>query len=131
LRTSIADIYLTEFDRIFRHFYARDAINRFAQHGSQDNPLLLDTTDQWIAPNFKPGSYKNNRRLLFFPDSGTQPKPWSQKASADPNPFANEQQLAKQNRQRKKEPAKKTRARKKAPAEKTPAKKKVAKKLHT
>ena len=87
------------------------------------------TTDQWIAPNFKPGSYKNNRRLLFFPDSGTQPKPWSQKASADPNPFANEQQLAKQNRQRKKEPAKKTRAKRATKAATGTRKKAVKKKV--
>ena len=102
--TRVADIYLTEFDRIFRHFYARDAINRFAQHGDQDNPLLLDTTDNWIAPNFKPGSYKNNRRLMFFTDGSG--KVWAQRAADDPNPFADEAQRAKNARQRKNAPAK-------------------------
>jgi len=125
--TRVADIYLTEFDRIFRHFYARDAINKFAQHGSQDNPLLLDTTDKWIAPNFAQGTYKNNRRLLFFPNGGATPKTWSQKASTDPDPFANEQQLARQNRQRKK-PAKRTSGRKKSTSKKNQTRKKVAKK---
>jgi phosphatidylserine/phosphatidylglycerophosphate/cardiolipin synthase-like enzyme len=58
--TRIADICMTELDRIFRHFRARDIINATAdQHR---NILLLDTTDAWIEPNFKEGAFKNNRR---------------------------------------------------------------------
>jgi phosphatidylserine/phosphatidylglycerophosphate/cardiolipin synthase-like enzyme len=67
--TRVADIYLTELDRIFRHFYARGVLNKLAKDGSAENPLWLDPTDGWIAPNFKQGTYKNARRLLFFPDS--------------------------------------------------------------
>jgi phosphatidylserine/phosphatidylglycerophosphate/cardiolipin synthase-like enzyme len=97
--TRVADIYLTEFDRIFRHFYARDAINRFVQHGDTDNPLLLDTTDNWIAPNFRDGSYKNSRRLMFFADGSG--KTWAQRAADDPDPFKDAVEHAKGAKQRK------------------------------
>jgi phosphatidylserine/phosphatidylglycerophosphate/cardiolipin synthase-like enzyme len=40
--TRVADIYVTEFDRIFRHFYSRDAANSIAEHGGQTNFGLLD-----------------------------------------------------------------------------------------
>ena len=49
--TRVADIYMTELDRIFRHFRARDIINATADQ--RKNVLLLDTTDSWIEPNFK------------------------------------------------------------------------------
>jgi len=86
----VADIYLVEFDRIFRHFYTRDAINQFAHRGNQINPLELDTSSKWVDPNFKTGSFKNNRRLMFFPPSGTSATPWSRKAAGDPNPLRDE-----------------------------------------
>ncbi|HEY0106978.1 MAG TPA: phospholipase D-like domain-containing protein [Rhizomicrobium sp.] len=88
--TRVADIYITEMDRIFRHFRARDYINADAQKGDKTNPLLLDPTDAWIAANFKPGSYKNNRRLLFFPQGGGVGGGWAAKAKNDPDPFADE-----------------------------------------
>jgi hypothetical protein len=90
----IADIYMTEFDRIFRHFRARDIINQQAEHGLHKNPLLLDPTDAWIEPNFLAGTYKNNRRLLFFP-GGAATKPWSKAAASDPDPFQDEDTRAK------------------------------------
>jgi hypothetical protein len=86
--TRVADIYMTELDRIFRHFRARDIINTEAAKGEREQWLLLDTTDAWIGPNFQDGSYKNNRRLLFFPAS--PPKAWSAAAATDPNPFKDE-----------------------------------------
>jgi hypothetical protein len=93
--TRVADIYLTEFDRIFRHFYARDALNRM---GGKQDPLPLDETGRWVADYFK--GYKKNRQALFFP-AGAQPAPaWSVQATSDPNEFDNEQVLAKQNRAR-------------------------------
>jgi phosphatidylserine/phosphatidylglycerophosphate/cardiolipin synthase-like enzyme len=85
--TRVADIYMTELDRIFRHFRARDIINATAdQH---KNVLLLDTTDSWIEPNFKDGTFKNNRRLLFFPLTNDT-KPWSVVAATDADPFKDE-----------------------------------------
>ncbi len=88
----VADIYLTEFDRIFRHFYAREAINDFAKKGNKKNPLELDETSAWVASNFQSGAYKNNRRLAFFPAGA--PAAWPTKAAADPDPFADEAQRA-------------------------------------
>lgn len=102
----VADIYLVEFDRIFRHFYIRDAINQFAHRGNQNNPLLLDTSSKWVEPNFKIGSFKNNRRLMFFPPSGTAATPWSTKASGDPDPFRDEAARATAARKKKNDAAK-------------------------
>jgi hypothetical protein len=85
--TRVADIYMTELDRIFRHFRARDIINATAdQH---KNVLLLDTTDGWIEPNFTDGTFKNNRRLLFFPLTNDA-QPWSVIAATDADPFKDE-----------------------------------------
>ena len=87
--TRAADIYMTELDRIFRHFRARDVINSEAAAGKKEEWLLLDPTDAWIGANFKDGSYKNNRRLLFFP-AGAPAKPWSVQAGKNPDPFVDE-----------------------------------------
>ena len=92
-----ADIYMTELDRIFRHFYARDIINSLAASGKNEDWLLLDTTDSWIKPNFQDGTYKNNRRLLFFP--AQQPRAWSSAAGSDADAFADEDARADQKRQ--------------------------------
>jgi hypothetical protein len=91
----VADIYFTEFDRIFRHFYSRDAINHFAQQGEESNALLLDETPAWIQPNYAPGTLKSRRLKVFFPDPG-QPKlpAWSAAAAKDPDVFADEQARA-------------------------------------
>jgi phosphatidylserine/phosphatidylglycerophosphate/cardiolipin synthase-like enzyme len=93
--TRVADIYLTEFDRIFRHFYARNKINNMAAQNVKDgrNPDLLDETSDWVDKNFRQGTYKNARRLMFFP-----PKPgkstWADAAASDPDAFADEQARA-------------------------------------
>jgi len=131
----VADIYLTEFDRIFRHFYTRDVLNKFASKGDKHNPLPLDETGDWIGPNFKAGTYKNNRRLMFFPtsamSSAAAAMPWSKKAAADANPFADEAQRAKDKKAKKnaaakarRDAAKKGKGKKKTgKAKKTPKKK--------
>jgi len=64
----IADIYMTEFDRIFRHFYFRDIANQLAAAETSDDAkaIFLDETDEWTANYFKPRTLKNNRRLMFF-----------------------------------------------------------------
>lgn len=66
--TRIADIYMTEFDRIFRHFYFRDIANELAAAKSSDDAkaIFLDETDSWTDSYFKAGTLKNNRRLMFF-----------------------------------------------------------------
>ena len=122
--TRTADIYMTEIDRIFRHFYARDAINKDASDGVHNDWLLLDPTDGWITPNYQNGNYKNNRRLLFFPLSAA--KAWSVVAATDPDPFADEAQRAAQARSDRNTKAKARRAA--SPGTAKTAKKTAAKK---
>jgi len=130
--TRAADIYMTELDRIFRHFRARDIINATAdQH---KNVLLLDTTESWIEPNFKGGTFKNNRRLLFFPLTNDT-KPWSAVAATDTDPFKDEDARAAKVRAdksakakaRKADSAKKAKTAKKAKKKKTKKAKKAKK----
>jgi phosphatidylserine/phosphatidylglycerophosphate/cardiolipin synthase-like enzyme len=66
--TRVADIYMTEFDRIFRHFYFRDIANELAaaKTSGDAKAIFLDETDQWTDSYFKAGTLKNNRRLMFF-----------------------------------------------------------------
>jgi phosphatidylserine/phosphatidylglycerophosphate/cardiolipin synthase-like enzyme len=66
--TRIADIYMTEFDRIFRHFYFRDIANELAAVKTSDDAkaIFLDETDGWTESYFKQGTLKNNRRVMFF-----------------------------------------------------------------
>jgi len=64
--TRVADIYMTEFDRVFRHFYFRDIANELAAKGDDAAAIFLDETDGWTASYFQPDSVKANRRLMFF-----------------------------------------------------------------
>jgi phosphatidylserine/phosphatidylglycerophosphate/cardiolipin synthase-like enzyme len=76
--TRVADIYLTEFDRINRHFYFRDVANEL--HGKGDTKsIYLEETDKWTDSDFLPGHLKTNRRLMFFAKPTTK---WSVKAAA-------------------------------------------------
>jgi len=130
----VADIYFTEFDRIFRHFFARDAINAFAKKGNRTNPLELDTTNAWILKNTKPGSYKSNRRNLFFPPPGTVSRPWTKAAAADKDPFADEKGRAAAARKKRNEAAaarRSTTVKKTTATKKTAAKKKTTPKAKT
>jgi hypothetical protein len=74
--TRVADIYMTEFDRIFRHFYFRNIANELAGSESSDDAvsIFLDETDGWSERYFQPGTLKFNRRLMFFEEpAGTWP----------------------------------------------------------
>jgi phosphatidylserine/phosphatidylglycerophosphate/cardiolipin synthase-like enzyme len=64
--TRVADIYMTEFDRIFRHFYFRDIANELAGKGGDEEAIFLKETDAWTSPYFTAKHVKNNRRLMFF-----------------------------------------------------------------
>jgi phosphatidylserine/phosphatidylglycerophosphate/cardiolipin synthase-like enzyme len=66
--TRVADIYMTEFDRVFRHFYFRDIANELAaaKKGNDAKSVFLDETPAWADSYFKAGTLKNNRRLMFF-----------------------------------------------------------------
>ncbi len=65
----VADIYMTEFDRLFRHFYFRDVANDVARKrkiGAKPEKVFLDPTDQWTGGYFFPGGFKTRRREMFF-----------------------------------------------------------------
>jgi len=81
----VADIYLTEFDRIFRHFYFRDVANEVAKKGKNAEIVFLDETGKWSDPYFAAGNFKNRRRQMFFADPKLN---WATKAATDPNVFA-------------------------------------------
>ncbi len=127
--TRVADIYMTELDRIFRHFHARDVINAKAEQGAHEPWLKLDPTDGWVTDSFKDGSYQNNRRLLFFPQAARPA--WTVAAVKDPDPFGNEDARAGATRADKSAKARQRRAgggaAKKKVVKKAPAKRKVAK----
>lgn len=81
--TRVADIYMTEFDRVFRHFYFRDIANEMAaaKTGDDEKAIFLDETDKWTDSYFLPGHQKTNRRLMFF---GPNKPTWSDNAAAAP-----------------------------------------------
>ena len=78
--TRVADIYLTEFDRIFRHFYFRDVANELHAKGNSAKSIFLDESDVWTEPYFAAGHTKSSRRLMFFDRPA---KAWAQNAAAD------------------------------------------------
>ena len=67
----MADIYLTEFYRLFDHFYSRDRYNDFVDKqkssgGKVDHPwgeVVMDET--WLHPYFDPSSQLYKERLLL------------------------------------------------------------------
>jgi phosphatidylserine/phosphatidylglycerophosphate/cardiolipin synthase-like enzyme len=137
--TRVADIYMTEFDRVFRHFYFRDVANELAGKGNNAQSIFLDETDKWTDSYFTPGHQKTNRRLMFFaPHSPT----WFENAAAAPSKPAGTKPKSKHakktkgakksaKRSARKKAVKKTRAKatkKKSAKKKSAKKKKTAKK---
>jgi phosphatidylserine/phosphatidylglycerophosphate/cardiolipin synthase-like enzyme len=115
--TRVADIYMTEFDRVFRHFYFRDIANELHGKGDDAKSIFLDETDKWTDSYFAPGHTKTNRRLMFFaPHAPT----WFENAAAEPSRSAG-------GTKPKSKHAKKTKRAKKTA--KHPARKKAVKKI--
>jgi len=61
-----ADIYFTEFNRLFNHYYFRSVhqLAAAAKTGNESASLFLDTTDGWLQ-KYKPGLLKYKRVMLF------------------------------------------------------------------
>jgi phosphatidylserine/phosphatidylglycerophosphate/cardiolipin synthase-like enzyme len=60
-----ADIYFTEFNRLFNHYYFRSVTE--ARHGDHDDDtasLFLDETDAW-QQKYAPGKLKRKRLYNF------------------------------------------------------------------
>jgi len=65
----VADIYMTEFDRLFRHFYFRDVANETIaklKKGQRPKKVFLAEDDRWTGEYFYPGGFKTRRREMFF-----------------------------------------------------------------
>jgi len=83
--TRVADIYLTEFDRLFRHFYFRDVANEVAmKRKKKEKPkkVFLDENDSWTDSYFFPGGFKTRRREMFF---NVPADNWTQSAATRSN----------------------------------------------
>jgi phosphatidylserine/phosphatidylglycerophosphate/cardiolipin synthase-like enzyme len=126
--TRVADIYMTEFDRIFRHFYFRNIANELAGAKTSDDAkaIFLDETDAWTESYFKPGTLKNNRRLMFFDSATTTWFANAAKGGEQSGEQADAPVKPAKPKTRKKKTAKKKTAKKKAT--KAASKKKIAKK---
>ncbi len=64
--TDVADVYISEYARIFQHFYARYwAAELTAANGPTTTTSFLDETSAWQTPYFAPGNRKSLVRELF------------------------------------------------------------------
>ena len=130
--TRVADIYLTEFDRIFRHFYFRNIANELAAAKTSDDAtaIFLDETDAWSDSYFKPGTFKSNRRLMFFDKPTTT---WFANAAEagegnGSQPGKKKSTVKKKSAPKKKPGAKKKATKNKATTKRTPGKRTASKK---
>ena len=62
----IADIYFSEFMRLFNHYYFRTVLEnlKFAGETPSDDSLFLTPNDTW-QQKYSPGSFKNKRLDLY------------------------------------------------------------------
>ena len=57
----VADIYFTEFNRIFNHYYFRDVYNNAkAKKETESESLFLQTDDSWLG-KYEPGKLRYKR----------------------------------------------------------------------
>jgi len=66
----VADIYLTEFDRLFEHFWPRYLQKILPKSSSFEKPL--DEDYLWFASYYKKGSYHNKRGKMFIVMKGAK-----------------------------------------------------------
>ena len=71
--TEVADVYFTEYARIFIQFYARWWASQLGKDGPEVHSFL-DETDAWHEPYFVDGNPKSSQRKLFSSQvEGNQP----------------------------------------------------------
>ena len=65
--TAVADIYLTEFMRLFDHFYSRDKHNESSGKGSKSPRAWADVVEDesWMIPFFDPSNQLFRERMLL------------------------------------------------------------------
>lgn len=73
---TVADVYLTEFFRLFNHFYFRYVAQQSARRnrGDPNRIAFLKPDDSWTRAAYRPGSYHHRRRLLFGVPPGRSPQ---------------------------------------------------------
>ena len=70
----VADIYFTEFNRLFNHYYFRsvvEATSKNTNKKSSDGSLFLDEDDKWLE-KYKPGKLKTKRLNLYAQMEGAK-----------------------------------------------------------
>ncbi|HKG47197.1 MAG TPA: hypothetical protein VKB02_10745 [Pyrinomonadaceae bacterium] len=63
----VADIYFTEFNRLFNHYYFRSVVESLKKRGqevSSDGSLFLSETDEWLK-KYKPKTLRTKRLNLY------------------------------------------------------------------
>lgn len=63
--TRVADIFLTEFMRLFNHFRNRNLQNEKVEQGETDLTDPLSNDDSWAEPYYTDGTQESNERKLF------------------------------------------------------------------
>jgi hypothetical protein len=63
--TRVADIYLTEFMRLFMHFYFRTIVNGIGPAESDPDAGYLKEDDSWLLPYYQDNMPKCKERLYF------------------------------------------------------------------
>jgi phosphatidylserine/phosphatidylglycerophosphate/cardiolipin synthase-like enzyme len=65
------DIYFTEFNRLFNHYYFRSVLLDLKAQGKtpDDSQLFLDPTDSWLD-KYKPGKLRRKRVQMFIDMEG-------------------------------------------------------------
>jgi phosphatidylserine/phosphatidylglycerophosphate/cardiolipin synthase-like enzyme len=59
----VADIYLTEFNRLFNHYYFRSVVEatmRTGHNNNEANLFLAEKPEQWLS-KYKPGKFKQKK----------------------------------------------------------------------
>ncbi len=62
--TRMADIFLTEFMRLFNHFYTRNSLNQMSDE-EFERANYLTPDDSWAKPYYEEGTQEYAERLLF------------------------------------------------------------------
>jgi phosphatidylserine/phosphatidylglycerophosphate/cardiolipin synthase-like enzyme len=62
----VADIYFTEFNRLFNHYYFRSVVESMKKRngGTSDGSLFLAEDDKWLA-KYQPGKLRTKRLNLY------------------------------------------------------------------
>eukprot|EP00984_Skeletonema_dohrnii_P037708 scaffold40068_cov583-Skeletonema_dohrnii-CCMP3373.AAC.2 len=64
--TAVADVYFTEFMRLFDHFYSRDKRNESLAKGSKSRAWIdVVEDDSWMKPFFDPSHQLFRERVLL------------------------------------------------------------------